>query len=133
MRGHRHRRSTLYELIRSGQLESVSIGRTRLIPADALDAFVARLRRRVLSMSPHRSDPRRAANATRATASGQDDRHDRTCQVGLARGSVTEAVALACRTRGCICTPHVTVVERGEQAHVQVAHDDWCPAIRGAA
>lgn len=34
----------VYELIRSGQLESVKIGRDRRIPADALDAFVNGLR-----------------------------------------------------------------------------------------
>jgi excisionase family DNA binding protein len=37
-------RSTLYELMRSGDLESVKVGRSRLIPADALEEFVARLR-----------------------------------------------------------------------------------------
>jgi excisionase family DNA binding protein len=37
-------RSTLYELMRSGQLESVKVGRSRLIPVEALTDFVARLR-----------------------------------------------------------------------------------------
>ena len=37
-------RSKLYELIASGELESIKVGRARLIPADALQAFVARLR-----------------------------------------------------------------------------------------
>jgi excisionase family DNA binding protein len=37
-------RSTLYELMRTGELESVKVGRSRLIPADALETFVARLR-----------------------------------------------------------------------------------------
>lgn len=37
-------RSTVYELIASGELESVKVGRCRRIPADALEAFVARIR-----------------------------------------------------------------------------------------
>lgn len=37
-------RSKVYELLSSGELESVHIGSRRLIPADALEAFVARLR-----------------------------------------------------------------------------------------
>ena len=37
-------RSRLYELIANGELESVKLGSTRLIPHDALEAFVARLR-----------------------------------------------------------------------------------------
>jgi excisionase family DNA binding protein len=37
-------RSKIYELLSSGELESVVIGRRRLIPADACTAFVARLR-----------------------------------------------------------------------------------------
>jgi excisionase family DNA binding protein len=37
-------RSRLYELMASGELESVKVGATRLIPHDALEAFVARLR-----------------------------------------------------------------------------------------
>lgn len=36
-------RSVIYELIRSGRLRSVSQGRTRLIPAVALDEYVNRL------------------------------------------------------------------------------------------
>lgn len=35
-------RWTLYNLIRSGELESVTIGRCRRIPRHALDTFVAR-------------------------------------------------------------------------------------------
>ena len=34
-------RWTLYNLIRSGQLASVTIGRCRRIPATALDTFIA--------------------------------------------------------------------------------------------
>jgi len=40
-------RSTVYELIAAGALETVSIGRLRRVPLDALRAFVAGLRRRV--------------------------------------------------------------------------------------
>lgn len=84
-------------------------------------------------MSLHENGPHHATNAAGAKVSGQDDRHNRTCQVGLARGYVIDAVTLACRTRGCTCTPHVTVADHGRHAHVQVAHDDWCQAIGGAA
>lgn len=37
-------RTKVYELIRSGDLESVKVGRLRRIPEDALDAYVAKLR-----------------------------------------------------------------------------------------
>jgi excisionase family DNA binding protein len=37
-------RSKLYELMGSGELESVKCGKRRLIPAEALMAFVERLR-----------------------------------------------------------------------------------------
>lgn len=37
-------RSAVYELITSGELESVKIGRARRIPEDALVAFVEKLR-----------------------------------------------------------------------------------------
>lgn len=37
-------RTKLYELLRSGAIESVRIGRARRIPVDALDDYVARLR-----------------------------------------------------------------------------------------
>lgn len=37
-------RSRLYELMASGELESVKCGKRRLIPADALERFVASLR-----------------------------------------------------------------------------------------
>ncbi len=37
-------RSKLYELLKTGQLESVTIGRRRLIPADALADYVEGLR-----------------------------------------------------------------------------------------
>ncbi|MFD7166613.1 excisionase family DNA-binding protein [Streptomyces violascens] len=37
-------RTNCYALIRTGQLESVPVGRLRRVPADALPEFVARLR-----------------------------------------------------------------------------------------
>lgn len=37
-------RSRLYELMAAGQIESVKVGKSRLIPHDALEAFVAKLR-----------------------------------------------------------------------------------------
>lgn len=36
-------RTTVYGLLRSGQLPSVYVGRRRLVPAEALDAFVQSL------------------------------------------------------------------------------------------
>jgi excisionase family DNA binding protein len=36
-------RATVYELIRSGELGSVTIGRSRRIPTQAVQTFVARL------------------------------------------------------------------------------------------
>jgi excisionase family DNA binding protein len=38
-------RGTIYELLRSGQLESVKIGRLRRVPYQALEAYVDRMRR----------------------------------------------------------------------------------------
>lgn len=37
-------RCTVYDLIRSGRLESIKVGRSRRIPAAAIDAFVCQLR-----------------------------------------------------------------------------------------
>lgn len=37
-------RSTMYELMASGQVESVKVGRARRVPVDALTQYVARLR-----------------------------------------------------------------------------------------
>jgi excisionase family DNA binding protein len=37
-------RSTMYELIKSGQIESVKIGRIRRIPVDAVQTYVTSLR-----------------------------------------------------------------------------------------
>jgi excisionase family DNA binding protein len=38
-------RSTLYELVLTGEIASIKIGRSRRIPLDALTAYVDRLRR----------------------------------------------------------------------------------------
>ncbi len=40
-------RSKLFELIAAGEIETVQIGRSRRVPADALEDYVARLRRQV--------------------------------------------------------------------------------------
>jgi len=37
-------RTLMYALVRSGDIESIAIGRLRRIPLDALDEFVSRLR-----------------------------------------------------------------------------------------
>jgi excisionase family DNA binding protein len=37
-------RTTCYSLIRTGELESVPVGRLRRVPADAIPEYVARLR-----------------------------------------------------------------------------------------
>ncbi|WP_233617745.1 helix-turn-helix domain-containing protein [Actinomadura sp. WAC 06369] len=37
-------RCKVYDLIRSGELESVKVGRARRVPADAVDAFIDNLR-----------------------------------------------------------------------------------------
>jgi excisionase family DNA binding protein len=37
-------RTKTFELIKSGDIESVTIGRLRRVPADAVEAYVARLR-----------------------------------------------------------------------------------------
>ena len=42
-------RTTMYELIRRGEIESVPIGRLRRIPAQCLDEYVAQLRTRTES------------------------------------------------------------------------------------
>jgi excisionase family DNA binding protein len=36
-------RTTVFELLASGELESVTVGRRRLVPQQALESFVARL------------------------------------------------------------------------------------------
>lgn len=37
-------RCTVYDLIRSGRLESIKVGRSRRVPADAVNALVCHLR-----------------------------------------------------------------------------------------
>ncbi|WP_432051117.1 helix-turn-helix domain-containing protein [Verrucosispora sp. NA02020] len=37
-------RATMFKLLKSGEVESVKIGRSRRIPADALTAYISRLR-----------------------------------------------------------------------------------------
>jgi excisionase family DNA binding protein len=37
-------RTTMYQLVRRGEVESIPIGRLRRIPADCLDEYVARVR-----------------------------------------------------------------------------------------
>jgi excisionase family DNA binding protein len=45
-------RSTMYELIRSGEIESVHIGRLHRVPADCLHEFVERCRREQTTTEP---------------------------------------------------------------------------------
>lgn len=45
-------RSTIYELIKEGELETIHIGRSCRITVDTLDAFVARLREASSSRRP---------------------------------------------------------------------------------
>ncbi|MEW2470626.1 excisionase family DNA-binding protein [Streptomyces sp. NPDC046994] len=42
-------RTTCFKLVSSGEIESVTVGRLRRVPADAVPAFVARLRRPALA------------------------------------------------------------------------------------
>ena len=42
-------RYTLYNLIRTGDLESITIGRSRRIPVDAITAYVDGLRHRAVA------------------------------------------------------------------------------------
>ncbi|MER6430955.1 excisionase family DNA-binding protein [Streptomyces sp900105245] len=42
-------RTTCFRLVSSGQIESVTVGRLRRVPADALPVFVAKLRRSELA------------------------------------------------------------------------------------
>lgn len=39
-------RTKIYELLRSGELESVKVGRLRRVPVDALNAYVESLRQK---------------------------------------------------------------------------------------
>ncbi|MER5465969.1 excisionase family DNA-binding protein [Streptomyces sp. NPDC002668] len=42
-------RTTCFKLVSSGQIESVTVGRLRRVPPDALPAYVAKLRRPALA------------------------------------------------------------------------------------
>jgi excisionase family DNA binding protein len=42
-------RTKVYQLIATGELESVKIGRSRRVPADAVHTFIGRLREQVAS------------------------------------------------------------------------------------
>lgn len=39
-------RTTCFRLVRAGEIESVTVGRLRRVPADAVSAYVAKLRHR---------------------------------------------------------------------------------------
>ncbi|WP_435610505.1 excisionase family DNA-binding protein [Streptomyces sp. C10-9-1] len=39
-------RTTCFRLVRAGEIESVTVGRLRRVPADAVPAYVAKLRHR---------------------------------------------------------------------------------------
>jgi excisionase family DNA binding protein len=45
-------RSKLYELLAAGEVESVSIGRSRRVPREAVEEFVARLRAETEDLMP---------------------------------------------------------------------------------
>ena len=51
-------RTLVYALVRSGDLESIAIGRLRRIPCDALDDFVRRLRQLTDGPSATADEPR---------------------------------------------------------------------------
>ncbi len=74
-------RTTIYELIRYGDLESVRIGRARRIPAEALGRFVERLTAN--RHGDHPSAPTSAAAPHRSPNTGRGDESDTTTN-GLA-------------------------------------------------
>lgn len=45
-------RSKVYELMNSGELESIHIGRSRRIPTEAVEAFVAKRRAEASALDP---------------------------------------------------------------------------------
>jgi excisionase family DNA binding protein len=51
-------RSTIYQLLKSGELQSVKIGRSRRIPRKALEDFVAGLREEQQQPAGHRGGTR---------------------------------------------------------------------------
>jgi hypothetical protein len=46
---------------------------------------------------------------------------------------IDQAITAACAIRGCGCHPDITISRYGPIRRVTVAHDDWCPALDGAA
>lgn len=46
-------RTSCYRLITSGELESVTVGRLRKVPADAVPEYVTRLRKSTRAAAPH--------------------------------------------------------------------------------
>jgi len=45
-------RTTMYALLRSGEIESIKVGRARIIPASALQEFIERKRQEQLNAEP---------------------------------------------------------------------------------
>ena len=45
-------RTSMYRLVSTGAIETVTVGRLRRVPAECLAEYVARLRRDVRSMTP---------------------------------------------------------------------------------
>lgn len=69
-------RSTMYEIIKSGEIETVKVGRLRRVPADAIDAYIATVTGREAaphaSLSSQPKEPKRAPRS-RVDAATQDD------------------------------------------------------------
>jgi excisionase family DNA binding protein len=49
-------RTTMYRLVSSGEVESVTLGRLRRVPSECLDEFVATLRRKQARSDGHAHD-----------------------------------------------------------------------------
>lgn len=64
-------RTRLYELIGDGQIESIKIGRSRLIPAEALERFVAERRAAAVQESAEEK-PVASVVAERRAAAAQE-------------------------------------------------------------
>jgi excisionase family DNA binding protein len=60
-------RTTIYELMASGELQSVNIGRSRRVPVSSLSSFVNRLIGDVDAVQPHSTGERRTAVAGRGS------------------------------------------------------------------
>jgi|GEM_PF-366003 len=67
-------RSTMYEVIKSGEIETVKIGRLRRVPADAIDAYIVAQAERgpvvppVPFLQPKAPEPKRAKKAVASAA-----------------------------------------------------------------